>query len=200
MNSDSLEVNQVDNTKSWGMQPIIHYENQEKVARVFMPLMRFIYRLSKLLYGVFRIEGILYGVRRAYWRSRLKSLGIYSDIGTNVHIKCPELLSVGTRSSIGHGSFIDASGEVQIGNGAMISHYVSINSITHQTIPPYHEIICKKTIISDGVWIGACSVILEGVTIGENAIVAAGAVVRTDVAANNIVGGVPARILGKVNL
>ena len=50
-------------------------------------------------------------------------------------------------------------------------------------------------VVKDNVWIGAHATILAGVTIGENAVVAAGAVVTKDVPANTIVGGVPARVL-----
>jgi len=50
-------------------------------------------------------------------------------------------------------------------------------------------------VIKRNVWIGAAATILPGVTIGENSIVAAGAVVNKDVPANTIVGGVPAKIL-----
>lgn len=49
--------------------------------------------------------------------------------------------------------------------------------------------------IKDRVWIGANAVILQGITIGENAVVAAGAVVTRDVPANTLVGGVPAHII-----
>jgi acetyltransferase-like isoleucine patch superfamily enzyme len=53
--------------------------------------------------------------------------------------------------------------------------------------------------IEDDVWIGANAVILPGVTIGRHAVVAAGAVVTTDVLENTVVGGVPARIIKKIN-
>lgn len=47
-------------------------------------------------------------------------------------------------------------------------------------------------------WVGANATITPGVTIGENAIVAAGAVVTKDVAANTIIGGIPARVIGRI--
>ena len=56
----------------------------------------------------------------------------------------------------------------------------------------------KPITIKDNVWIGANVTILPGVTIGENAIIAAGAVVNKDVAANTIVGGVPAKYIKSI--
>jgi acetyltransferase-like isoleucine patch superfamily enzyme len=50
--------------------------------------------------------------------------------------------------------------------------------------------------IGNGVWIGAQALILSGVTIADGAIIAAGSVVREDVAPNTIVGGVPAKVIG----
>lgn len=49
--------------------------------------------------------------------------------------------------------------------------------------------------LGKNVWIGSNATILQGVTIGDNAVVAAGAVVTKDVAANTVVGGVPAKIM-----
>lgn len=54
-------------------------------------------------------------------------------------------------------------------------------------------------ILKRNAWIGAAATILPGVTIGENAGMAAGAVVTTDVAANTVVGGVPAMVLRKLD-
>jgi acetyltransferase-like isoleucine patch superfamily enzyme len=55
-----------------------------------------------------------------------------------------------------------------------------------------------KIVIKKNAWIGAGATILPGVTIGENAIVAAGAVVTKDVFDNTIVGGVPAKLIKKI--
>jgi acetyltransferase-like isoleucine patch superfamily enzyme len=54
---------------------------------------------------------------------------------------------------------------------------------------------CKPIIIKQNAWVGAGATILPGVTIGENAVVAAGAVVSKDVPANTVVGGIPARVI-----
>ena len=55
----------------------------------------------------------------------------------------------------------------------------------------------RATLVSDDVWIGARSIIMAGVSIGEGAIIAAGAVVTRDVEPYTIVGGVPAKVIGQ---
>lgn len=169
-----------------------HRQSQERISKLFLPIANII-SVLEYVGKVFRIDGIKTGVRRAIWRQRLAQLGAYSDIAVGVIIKHPDKLSVGVRSGVGANSFIDAGGVIEIGNYVMISHLVSINSQTHPTVPPYHSVIREKTKICDHAWIGASSVILEGVEIGEGAIVAAGAVVTKSVAPYTIVAGVPAR-------
>jgi acetyltransferase-like isoleucine patch superfamily enzyme len=56
-------------------------------------------------------------------------------------------------------------------------------------------LICKPMVVKRNAWIGAAATILPGVTIGENAVVAAGAVVSQDVPANTVVTGVPAKVI-----
>ena len=58
-----------------------------------------------------------------------------------------------------------------------------------------HSLLTKPIVIGRNAWIGANATILAGVKVGENAIVAAGAVVSKDVPANTIVGGVPAKVI-----
>ena len=65
--------------------------------------------------------------------------------------------------------------------------------------PPFYTDCGKNLHIGKNVWIGSRSVILPGVTIGDGAIVAAGAVVTKDVPANTVVGGVPAKVIKEIN-
>ena len=62
-----------------------------------------------------------------------------------------------------------------------------------------HRLLVKPVIVRRNAWIGAGAMILPGVTIGENAIVAAGAVVTKDVPDNTVVAGVPAKIVRNIN-
>ncbi|MCB0587396.1 MAG: sugar O-acetyltransferase, partial [Phaeodactylibacter sp.] len=92
-------------------------------------------------------------------------------------------------------SFLDL-GCITIEDGVMIGPRVNITSENHPV-----EVAKRKTLVPGAVlimqnaWIGAGATILPGVTIGENSVVAAGAVVSSDVPPNTVVGGVPAKVL-----
>ena len=64
-----------------------------------------------------------------------------------------------------------------------------------RVFPPFYTDYGKNINIGEGVFINACCHLLQGVTIGDNAVVAAGAVVTKDVAPNTVVGGVPAKLM-----
>ena len=91
-------------------------------------------------------------------------------------------------------------GGVEIGESTLVSMHCTILSSNH-AIPPMGTLIrdvadeLLPTKIGRDVWIGANAVILGGVTIGDGAVVAAGAVVSKDVEAGAIVAGVPARLV-----
>ncbi len=96
-------------------------------------------------------------------------------------------------------SILDLCGEVVIESGVMIAPRVSLATEGHPVAPQHRqELVGKPIIIRKNVWIGLGAIILPGVTIGENSVVAAGAVVSKDVAPNTVVGGVPARTLANL--
>ena len=108
-------------------------------------------------------------------------------------------LSIGKDTWIGHDCMIVSACSVQIGEKVDVGPRVFIGTGTHKFdvngersagIGTTHPII-----INNGVWLGAGCLILPGVTIGEKAVVAAGAVVESDVKPYTLVGGVPARLI-----
>ena len=112
----------------------------------------------------------------------------YTDFGKNIHL--------------GREVFINAcccfqdQGGISIGDGTLIGHRVVIATINHGLRPEErmeHHIAPVR--VGRNVWIGSGSILLPGVTIGDGATVAAGAVVTKDVPEGAVVGGVPAKIL-----
>lgn len=165
----------------------------------------------ELMIGLFRYipSGIGVILRRIIYRPFLKQMGKKVKIQEAVKIKWPERLSIGNRSSINEFCWIESSGGVSIGNNVWIAPRVSIVSFQHKHTLYYHECshdftgggkILNKIVIEDNVWIGAHSIILSGVTVGEGCIVGAGSVVTHDVPPYSIVAGVPARVIKKINI
>ncbi|OZI05723.1 acetyltransferase [Siphonobacter sp. BAB-5385] len=110
------------------------------------------------------------------------NFGIHIQLGKNVFINhaC---------------SFLDIGGII-IEDHVQIGPRVNLTSENHPIDPLDRQtLIPSPVVIKRNAWIGAGATILPGVTIGENAIVAAGAVVNRDVPENTIVAGVPAKII-----
>lgn len=92
-------------------------------------------------------------------------------------------------------SFLDIGG-ITIEDDVMIGPRVNITSENHPLDPTDRKaLIPRPVLIKQNAWIGAGATILPGVTIGENAIVAAGAVVNRDVPPNTVVAGLPAKVV-----
>jgi len=91
---------------------------------------------------------------------------------------------------------------ITIGNFVMIGPRVSFEVAGHGLVFRENKgrgAIYKDIVVKDKVWIGAGAIILQGVTIGEGSVVAAGAVVTKDVPPYTIVGGVPAKVIKKIS-
>jgi acetyltransferase-like isoleucine patch superfamily enzyme len=87
-------------------------------------------------------------------------------------------------------------GGIDIGSDVMIGSHCAITSQTHDTRPDARRAnIHRKVMIARNVWIGSGSIILPGISIGENSVIAAGSVVTKDVPDNVLVAGVPAKVL-----
>ena len=112
----------------------------------------------------------------------------YTDCGKNTH--------VGERVFINMGCKFQDQGGIFIDDDALIGHNATLCTLNHIPDPAQRAGMKAKPIhIGKKVWLGANVTVLQGVTIGDNAIVAAGAVVTKDVPANAIVGGVPAKVI-----
>lgn len=114
----------------------------------------------------------------------------------HVRIKFPWRLTVGDHVWIGQGVWIDNLAQVTIGSHSCLSQEAYLCTGSHDHKSASFDLIVAPITLSAGSWIGARSVLLPGKTVGINAIVAAGSVVTSDVPADTIVGGNPARKIG----
>jgi acetyltransferase-like isoleucine patch superfamily enzyme len=110
-----------------------------------------------------------------------------------------QFITIGKNVFINHAcSFLDMGG-ITIEDNVLIGPKVNLITENHPLNPSDRKsLICKPILIRRYAWIGAAATILPGVTIGENSVVAAGAVVNADVPPNTIVGGVPAKFIKSI--
>lgn len=175
-----------------------------------------IFLVIEKIYGIFPIGIRKKSLDRMRYSKGLIGIGlrycilkaITTKIGDNVsvfqgcYLLKPEYLEIGDNVSIQPNCYIDAEGKVKIGNNVSIAHGVSILSSTHNYENPYLPIkeqgyTFKPVIIEDNVWIGAKVTILAGITVASGAVIGAGAVVTHDIGENEIVAGVPAKLIKK---
>lgn len=117
-------------------------------------------------------------------------------------------ITIGKNCQFGRFCHITAIGEITIGDNLLTGQYVIISDNAHGesiidqiSIPPQERKLTSKGPIRIGnnVWIGDRAAILGGVTIGDGAIIGCNAVVTHDVPAGVVVGGVPAKIIKRMN-
>ena len=115
----------------------------------------------------------------------------YTDFGKNIHV--------------GEDVFINACchfqdhGGVTLGDGCQIGHNVVFATLNHGLAPEERvSTIPAPIVLGKNVWVGSNATILQGVTIGDNSVIGAGAVVTKDVPANTVVGGVPAKFIKSI--
>jgi acetyltransferase-like isoleucine patch superfamily enzyme len=137
-------------------------------------------------------------------RERLSDI-IGSQLDKSTTIFAPFYTNFGRFTQIGKNVFINHAcsfldmGGIIIEDEALLGPKVNLITENHPLDPANRRaLICKPIVIKRKAWIGAAATILPGVIIGENAVVAAGAVVTSDVQANAIVGGVPAKVIKKL--
>ncbi|MFD1176450.1 sugar O-acetyltransferase [Paenibacillus puldeungensis] len=115
----------------------------------------------------------------------------YTDFGKNITIGKNVFMNTGC-------SFQDRGG-IRIGSGSMIGMNVTIATLNHGLSLETRNITYPSPVtIGENVWIGSSATILPGVTIGDNSVVAAGAVVTRNVPENSVVAGVPAKVVKRL--
>jgi acetyltransferase-like isoleucine patch superfamily enzyme len=117
---------------------------------------------------------------------------LYCDHG--LHIR------VGRNVFINQACMLMDIGGIEIGDDVMIGPRVSLLTAGHPLDPGRRrrQIVAAPIVIEHNVWLGAGATVLQGVTVGSDAVVAAGTVVTRDVPPRTLVAGVPAQVLRKI--
>src|SRR3990167_7876553 len=139
----------------------------------------------------------LHSVRKFFFRFAGVKIGKNSYIHMGVRFFLPINITIGEGTIIGDHVFLDGRAFLRIGNNVDIASQVLIYNSEHDVDSEGFDPIEEPVEIADYVFIGPRATILPGVKIGKGAIVAAGAVVTSDVKPFEIVGGVPAKVIGE---
>jgi len=181
------------------------------VFALFKVLNMIILKMNKVQYGKIVIEGIVMVHNKGTFRiadrakinsSRFKNI-IGGDTRSSFVVKKNALLTIGENFKISN-SAIYCAEKIEIGDNVMIGGSCKIwDSDFHPLNPesrlanPNEEYVTRPIRIHNNVFIGGCSIVLKGVTIGEGAIIGAGSVVSRDVPAGEIWAGNPAVFIKK---
>ncbi len=138
-------------------------------------------------------------VRQLWGELSGEALDSTSMIQIPVYVNIGQFTRIGKNVYINHLCSMLDMGTITIGDNVLIGPKVNILTEEHPVNPAERKaLMVKPVVIKNGAWIGAGATILPGVTVGENSIVAAGAVVKNDVPDNTVVGGIPAKILKEI--
>lgn len=179
------------------------YPLMKLLSYLFFLLPRFIINWLWILADLF--PGLLgVGFRYILALRLAKNIGKNVFFGRGVEIKNWQNFEIGSNVSIHKDCYIDAIGGLIISDDVSIAHNSSILTFEH-TWENKDEPIRSNPVklnsvkIENDVWIGCGCRILSGVVIGSRSIVAAGAVVSKSVEKNTLVGGVPAKLIKKID-
>ena len=138
-------------------------------------------------------------------RALLRRMGCH-PVADDMRVFAPLHINYGPGVSFGRDCFLNfgctllALGGITIADGAFIGPHCVLATEFHPEEPARrHQLLTKPIVIGRNAWLGANVTVLAGVTIGENAIVAAGSVVTKDVPPDTVAVGTPARLLRKID-
>ena len=136
-------------------------------------------------------------IRRFFYRFAGMKIGSGSTLHTGARFYNPLNISIGRDTIIGEGAVLDGRDTLVIGDHVDFASEVMVYNSQHDLESDDFHATKAPVRIKDYVFIGPRAIILPGVTVGKGAIVAAGAVVTKDVNDFEIVGGVPAKVIGE---
>lgn len=169
-----------------------------------MVMKNLLYKLKNKLYRIFLKLPIIKNYS-SNWYKKLGVLGCNYRISSSITVVGSyDKLSLGNNAEINPGCFLLAKNKIIIGDNSTLAYQTTILTSSNPN-GPHNELskLYPKTtaavLIGKNTWIGARSTILPGVSIGDYCIVAAGAIVNKDVPSYTVVGGVPAKVIKKLN-
>jgi len=173
-----------------------------KYARLLLRLAR--RRFLTLAGRRMQLDGVVFlgrRVRLEIGRNARIRFGRWTWIGDGTKIRCHEgLVRIGAKTVMGQECTISAYQHVSIGEQCIVADRVMLIDFDHNVTEVERPIrvqgIYKRDVrVGSNVWIGYGAQILRGVTVGDNAIIGASSVVTSDVPANAVVAGTPARVI-----
>ncbi len=155
-------------------------------------------RLGGALYYGFTV-GRIPSRRLRHWLYRRMGAQIAPTavLHRGLEVRHAARISVGVDSVIGFNVILDGRRGVTIGDHVNLSSEVAIWTLQHDWRDPGFAEVGAPVVIGDRAWLSFRATVLPGVTVGEGAVVAAGAVVTKDVAPYTVVAGVPARVVAE---
>ncbi|MEN7549949.1 acyltransferase [Rapidithrix thailandica] len=128
-------------------------------------------------------------------------IGSYSRIVVSTSLNhLGEFIKIGNNVGIGEYAYLGGAGGLEIGDDCIIGQYLSCHPENHNFGDP-ESLIRQQGVSRQGIkvgancWVGSKVTILDGVTIGEGSVIAAGAIVTKSFPANSIIGGIPAKLI-----
>jgi len=152
------------------------------------------YTATKIAYNIGRLHGL--GLRIFLYKKIGMKIGKNCVIRRGIYLASPNELEVGDGSFIGRASLY-CTGGVKIGKNVNVSDGVIIITAKHDINSSKFEAMYEPVCINDYAWLATNCIVLAGVTIGEGAVVAAGAVVTNEVPPYSVVGGNPAKVIAE---
>lgn len=191
-----------------------------EILRRIMMVLRGIFRFQKFVFigknvRIWNGKNILFGkgvtiengcVLDGYARKKIEfgnssKLGAYTILTTTSHLsKYGKGFKIGNNSAMGEFCHIGASGGVYIGDDVIMGSYISFHSENHNFNDISKSIkdqgvTSKGIVLGNNIWVGAKVTFLDGSKVGDNCVIAAGAVINKEFPNNCIIGGVPAKVL-----
>jgi acetyltransferase-like isoleucine patch superfamily enzyme len=157
-----------------------------------------------------RAESILWYMGNSSWQCRWKAAILRrfgATVGSRLYmeraviVRGPDGLQMGSDCAVSAFTVLTCSGGLTIGDHVMVGYGCRVLTANHRVLPAgrhfrYSGHETAPVVLKSGCWLGTNVVVLPGVTVGEGAVAAAGAVVTRDVPDNTYVGGVPAKVIG----